>query len=72
MENPLGKNEKSARLKWKVRSRKLLKSALLKENMRSVKLKIPLSKNIYSAGLKWKIRSVKMESALSKSEKFAR
>jgi hypothetical protein len=45
MENPLGKIEKSARLKWKMRSLKFLKSALLKENMRSVKLKNPLSKN---------------------------
>jgi hypothetical protein len=39
MENPLGKNEKSARLKWKMLSLKLVKSALLNENMRSVKLK---------------------------------
>jgi hypothetical protein len=46
MENLLGKNENSARLKWKMRSLKLVNSALLNENMRSVKLKIPLSKNI--------------------------
>jgi hypothetical protein len=37
MENPLGKNEKSARLKWEMRSLKLVKSDLLNENMRSVK-----------------------------------
>jgi hypothetical protein len=44
MENSLGKNEKSARLKWKMRSLKLVKSTLLNENMRSVKLKYPLRK----------------------------
>jgi hypothetical protein len=45
MENSLAKNEKSARLKWKMRSLKLVKSALLNENMRSVKLINPISKN---------------------------
>jgi hypothetical protein len=42
MEKPLGNNEKSARLKWKKRSLKLVKSALLNKNLRSEKLKNPL------------------------------
>jgi hypothetical protein len=46
MENLLGKNEKSTRLKWKMHSLKLVKSALLNKNLRSVKLKNSLSKSI--------------------------
>jgi hypothetical protein len=60
MENPLGKNEKSARLKWK---------------MRSVKMKYPLTKTskICSVNLKYTLGNIdnplgKIENPLSRKE----
>jgi hypothetical protein len=69
MENPLGKNEKYARLKWKMRSLKMVKYVLLKSPL--FKIKNTLG-NIENPLGKMEKRRVKMKNPLSKNEKFAR
>jgi hypothetical protein len=70
MENLLGKNEKSSRYIWKMRSEQMKNPFTKTGRICSVILKYPLSKNEISALQKWKIRSVKMENLLSRNEKF--